>query len=104
MTYRVAVCYGTPRDQDAFDKHYESVHIALANAIPGLTEFTWGKARALDGGPGEYYAVANLYFDTENDLQSALQSAQMREAAGDLENFADGGATLFVQEEKSVKA
>lgn len=104
MSYRVAVCYGAPKDPSAFDTHYQSVHIPLANAIPGLRDFTWGKARALDGGEGAYYAVANLYFDTEGDLQAALTSPQMNEAAGDLANFADGGATLFVQNEESVKS
>ncbi len=48
MTVRVAVCYGQPTDPAAFDDYYERVHIPLANAIPGLTEYTYAKVSTLD--------------------------------------------------------
>ena len=104
MTIRVAVCYGHPSDPAAFDEYYERVHIPLANAIPGLTEYTYSKAASLDGSPSPYYSVASRYFPDEATLKAGLASPEMTAAAGDVANFATGGATLFTHEESSVRS
>lgn len=104
MTIRVAVCYGHPTDPDAFDEYYERVHIPLANAVPGLVDFTWGKVRALDGSTAPYYAVASLYFADRESLKAGLTSAEMAKAGADVANFATGGVTMFTHDETSVKA
>lgn len=104
MTYRVAVCYGQPKDAAAFDEHYTTVHVPLADAVPGLVEFTWGKVSSLDGSEPPYYAVANLYFADADSLAAGLASPEMTAAGKDLRNFADGGVTMFTQEESSVRS
>lgn len=99
MSFRVAVCYGKPEDSAAFDDYYTSTHVPLAKAVPGLTDFTWGKVGSLDGAEPPYYAVANLYFADEASLQAGLASPEMRAAGKDVRNFATGGVTMFTQEE-----
>ncbi|OXM65303.1 EthD family reductase [Amycolatopsis vastitatis] len=37
MTARFVVLYDTPSDVEAFERHYNDVHIPLAKQIPGLT-------------------------------------------------------------------
>ncbi|WP_330254232.1 EthD family reductase [Nocardia sp. NBC_00565] len=103
MTFRIAVCYGKPENPAEFDEHYTSVHIPLTRAVPGLTEFTWGKAASVDGSEPPYYAVANLYFADEQALKAGMVSPEMRAAGKDLRNFATGGVTMFTQEEQSVR-
>lgn len=103
MTIRVAVCYGEPTDPAAFDDYYERVHIPLANAIPGLTGYTYAKAASLDGSPSPYYSVASLYFPDTDTMTAGLSSPQMRAAAADVPNFATGGVTMFTHEETSVR-
>ncbi|MGV9670065.1 MULTISPECIES: EthD family reductase [unclassified Gordonia (in: high G+C Gram-positive bacteria)] len=103
MTIRVAVCYGEPTDPAAFDEYYERVHISLANAIPGLTEYTYAKASSLDGSPAPYYSVASLYFADAESLKAGLTSPEMGAAAADVPNFATGGVTMFTHEETSVR-
>lgn len=103
MTFRIAVCYGKPENPGEFDEHYISVHIPLARAVPGLTEFTWGKVASVDGSEPPYYAVANLYFADEQALKAGMTSPEMRAAGKDLRNFATGGVTMFTQEEQSVR-
>ncbi|WP_072802774.1 EthD family reductase [Rhodococcoides yunnanense] len=102
MTFRVAVCYGKPDDQAAFDEYYTSVHVPLAAVVPGLTEFTWGKVTSMDGSEPPYYAIANLYFADEDSLKAGLSSPEMKAAGKDLRNFATGGVTMFTQEEVRV--
>ncbi|MGV8873336.1 MAG: EthD family reductase [Rhodococcus sp. (in: high G+C Gram-positive bacteria)] len=102
MSFRVAVCYSQPEDTAAFDKHYTEVHAPLARVIPGLTDFTFGKAKSTDGSEPPYYAIASLYFPDEATMKSGLSSPEMGAAAADLSNFASGGVTLFTHEERSV--
>jgi uncharacterized protein (TIGR02118 family) len=103
MSFRVAVCYKKPRDPAAFDDYYEAVHVPLANKVPGLSEFTWGKVSSLDGSEPPYYAIASLYFPDEVALKAGLSSEEMKVAGKDVRNFADGGVTMFTQEERSVR-
>lgn len=102
MTIRVSVCYGKPTDTAAFDDHYRNVHIPLANQVPGLLTYTYGKVGSLNGAEPPYYAVAGLYFADREALQTGLTSPEMGAAAADVRNFASGGATMFVTEEETV--
>lgn len=103
MSFRVAVCYNKPKDPAAFDDYYEAVHVPLANKIPGLNEITWGKVSSLDGSEPPYYAIGNLYFPDEAALKVGLSSEEMKVAGKDVRNFADGGVTIFTQEERPVR-
>lgn len=102
MTYRITICYGKPADPVAFDEHYRATHIPLAGKVPGLVGYTFGKCKALDGSEPAYYGVAHLEFDTEDDLQRALTSPEMKAAGKDVRNFATGGVTMYVQNVESV--
>lgn len=96
---QLTVLYGHPQDAAAFDRHYRDVHAPLAKKISGLKGFTTTKPTSL--APQEsspYYFIANLYFEHMGALQEALQSPEGQAAAGDLANFATGGATLVVGE------
>ncbi|MCG7632890.1 EthD family reductase [Gordonia McavH-238-E] len=99
MSPRISVCYGKPTDEAAFDDYYTRVHMPLAKAVPGLTRFTFGKVSSLDGTEPPYYAVAGLYFADAETMQTGLRSPEMRAAGADVQNFATGGATMFVADE-----
>ncbi len=91
------VGYGHPTDPAAFDSYYESVHRPLAEKVPGLTTFTARRCTSLDGSTPPYYLLAELSFASEETLAAGLASPEGQAAAGDISNFADGGATIFVQ-------
>lgn len=93
----LTAAYGHPSDPAAFDDHYASTHAPLASRVPGVREFTARRCASLDDGPPPYYLIAQLGFDSAADLQAGLASPEGQAAAADLTNFADGGATLFVQ-------
>ncbi|UGQ50666.1 EthD family reductase [Rhodococcus qingshengii] len=102
MTYRVAVCYGHPTDPEAFDKYYNEIHVPLASAVPGLSDFTFSKCSTLDGSDPVFYAVANLEFPDLETMQSGLKSPEMGAAGKDVANFATGTVDMYVQEVVSV--
>ncbi|MGC0366200.1 uncharacterized protein (TIGR02118 family) [Rhodococcus sp. 27YEA15] len=101
MSYLVAVCYGRPTDPDAFDAYYRDVHIPLARAVPGLSDFTYGKCASTDGTEPAFYAVANLVFADAETARSGMSSPEMRAAGKDVANFATGTVTMYTQEVSS---
>ena len=89
---QVTVLYGHPQDPAAFDRYYRETHVPLGKALPGLKGYTASKPTSLNPQePSPYYLIVDLYFDNAQ----AVQSPQGQAAAGDLQNFATGGATLL---------
>ena len=71
MTARFLALYQAPADPEAFDRHYREVHIPLARQLPALRRYTLGgDAAAIRGAP--YYLVAELEWDTMEDLRAPL--------------------------------
>jgi uncharacterized protein (TIGR02118 family) len=96
---QLTVLYGQPHDTAAFDRHYQQTHAVLAQKIPGLKGYVTNKPASLNPQePSPYYLIADLYFEDMAALQAALQSPEGQAAAGDLQNFATGGATLVAGE------
>jgi uncharacterized protein (TIGR02118 family) len=96
---KLIVAYGHPTDPEAFDQYYASTHVPLTEKIPNMQRFEAGKVLGTpDGSEPPYYFVAELAFDDSQALQAALGSPEGQAAAGDLANFATGGATLMVAE------
>lgn len=94
---KLTVLYGQPDDPQAFDEYYESTHVPLVEKIPDLQRFEAAKVVATpDGGAPPHYMVAELWFEDADGLQNALGSPEGQDAAGDLPNFATGGATLLI--------
>ena len=100
---KVVLMYKTPKNAEAFDRHYASTHIPLAKKIPGLKKYDISQGTVgSPAGPSGIHLVATLYFDSMSALQAALSSPEGQATAGDLANFADGGADLFMFDTKDV--
>jgi uncharacterized protein (TIGR02118 family) len=96
---KLIVAYGHPEDPAAFDQHYAETHRPLAQKIPGLRRFEAGKVLGTaDGSPPPYYFIAELWFETPDELQAAMGSPEGQAAAADVGTFASGGATLMIAE------
>jgi uncharacterized protein (TIGR02118 family) len=100
---RLVVLYKTPKNAEAFDKHYASTHIPLAKKVPGLKKYDVSQgAIGTPAGPSGIHLVATLYFDSMDALKAGLSSPEGQAAAGDLANFADGGVDLYMFDTKDV--
>jgi uncharacterized protein (TIGR02118 family) len=79
--------YETPSDIDAFERHYNEVHIPLAKQLPGLRRYT----RSHEPTPlrGEAcYLVVMLDWDDKAALEAAFESEIGRRTAEDAANLA----------------
>jgi uncharacterized protein (TIGR02118 family) len=101
MTARFLALYETPADPGAFDRHYHEVHIPLGRRLPGLRRYTVSRdVAAVRGAP--CYLVAELDWDTIDDLRAAFASPEGRATAEDaarLEELAPVRRMIFIAEE-----
>ncbi|MEU9016203.1 EthD family reductase [Actinomadura sp. NPDC048394] len=91
--HRLTVQYFSPADPAAFDERYESVHVPLVHALPGLKSFTLTRPQAL--GAGAPYLVAELWFEDGDALAAALGSPEMAAAAEDAAKYEVASTTMF---------
>jgi len=100
---RLVVVYKTPKDPSAFDRYYFSTHVPLANKIPGLRRYEVSNGPvASPAGPSGVHLIAILQFDDVAAIQQAFASPEGQAAAGDLQNFATGGADLYFFDTRNV--
>ncbi len=72
---RMLVIYKTPKDVQAFEKHYWDVHIPLAKNLPGLRKYEVSRGPIVAvAGNKDTYLIATLYFDSMQALKEAFAS------------------------------
>ena len=99
---QILVLYNTPADPAAFvDKYYFETHIPIASKVPGLKSYLVNKGSILAIAGQAPYLVAELGFDSLDDLQKALASPEGQATAADLGNFAQAGATILAFDTKT---
>ena len=96
---RFTVAYNQPPDVDAFLQHYEGVHVALAQKIPGLEHFEWSRVVATaSGDEPRYIVLAELTFASMDAFGASLATPEGQAAAADVGEFAVNGADMFISE------
>ena len=99
MTVKANVHYGAPIDPSHFESYFVSTHAPIAQTMPGLRTFEYGKAISnLDGTPTDTFWIATLTFDSMEAMQQALGSPEGQATVADMANDASGGATITVSE------
>jgi uncharacterized protein (TIGR02118 family) len=94
---KIMVLYGPPKDPAAFEKYYAETHLPLVDEVEGLgpVELSVGLPDP-DGSPPEFYRVAELWFDSEEHLQSVAATPEWRKVVEDVPKFASGGFKVVV--------
>jgi uncharacterized protein (TIGR02118 family) len=103
---KLVVIYPYPTDVDKFERDYLEDHIPMAKEkIPGITKATITKFVATPTGDRPpYYRMAELYFDSVDDLKAAAGSQGGQEAVGHAISISSGGAPIFlIAEEETVE-
>ena len=98
--YKLVAIWSAPKPEDeaAFEQHYRDVHLPAAAKTPGMRKLLATRTDSgLEGGESAFYRVAELHFDSKEDLERAEHSPEwgaMRADAGVIiERF---GVTLIV--------
>jgi uncharacterized protein (TIGR02118 family) len=92
----------TLTDKEFFD-YWKNVHGPIGSRIPRLRKLVQSHRLAVARFRGDYDGVAELWFDSLEDLQAARQSPEWKASSEDEVNFIDHGKiALFVSEEHRI--
>lgn len=101
---KITALYGHPADPEAFETYYAETHGPIVMKIPNVKRFEIGKAIATPGQDRPvFYRIAEMWFDSMEQLQEAVASPEGQAIAQDLPNFATGGVTLTIAETVDLK-
>ena len=96
---KLVVLYGQPKSPAEFEKYYADVHLPIAAQMKGVRRAEFARATGTpQGGPPPFYRIAELYFDSVEQMQGVLGSPEGQKTVADLANFATGGVTVAVAE------
>jgi uncharacterized protein (TIGR02118 family) len=100
---RLLVMYKSPHDGSAFDRYYFDKHVPIAKRIPGLRKYEVSRgAVGSPAGASNYHLIAILQFDDVVAIQAGVASPEGQAAVADLQNFATGGADIFMFESRDA--
>jgi uncharacterized protein (TIGR02118 family) len=83
---RFLITYDTPTDPTAFDRHYQEVHVPLAQQLPGLIDYTVVRDPQQVRGAA-YYQIAELTWPDWETARAAFASPQGQATAADMANL-----------------
>jgi uncharacterized protein (TIGR02118 family) len=85
------VVYRTPKDPEAFHRHYFEVHVPLAKQLPGLRDYQASKGPVMTPmGEQDVFFVATLHFDDMDAIRAAFASPAGQACAHDRQILAPG--------------
>jgi uncharacterized protein (TIGR02118 family) len=102
---RMLVIYRTPKDVEAFDRHYFEIHVPLAKKIPGLRKYEVSDGPiATAVGTADVHLIGTLHFDDHAAIEKAFASPEGRAAGADRRLFApdDSGVQMFLFDNREV--
>ena len=102
---RMLVIYRTPKDPEAFDKHYFNVHVPMAKRLPGLTKYETSKGSIIGmAGAINPYFIATLHFESLAAIKSAFATEPGQACAADRRVLApeNEDVQMFLFEDQAV--
>jgi uncharacterized protein (TIGR02118 family) len=102
---RMVVIYQTPKDVEAFDRHYFEIHVPLAKKIPGLRKYEISDGPiATPIGACKIHRIGTLYFDDLAGIEKAFASPEGQAAGADRRLFApdESGVQMFLFDNREV--
>jgi len=93
--HKLVVLYLKPDDPDHFRDYYVTNHLPLATRLPGLLAWRYSFDVAATQGQTPYFAVFEADFADAAAMAAARASAQGRQVAADVANYATGGAVVI---------
>ena len=98
--YKMIALYKQPSAADLtpFEEHYFSTHVPLVNKVPGLVKAEVNRFTGAMGGDAPYYLMAELYFNSKEEMDQAMGTPEGRAMAKDTRNFPPGLLTVAFAE------
>ena len=95
---KLIALYKPPEDKAAFDQHYADIHTPLVMKMPGLRKLEVAQITGAPIGEPKHYLIAEMFFDNQEAMTSALASSEGKATARDLMSFASTLVTMMYAE------
>ena len=94
---KLTVLYNHPEDPSAFEEYYANTHMPLAGKVPGVTKVELTKfVGTPEGNAPTHYRMAEIYFNSLEELQTNMASPEAQATVADIANFASGGVNVMI--------
>lgn len=103
---KLIVMYPYPADVEKFDRDYNEDHVPMVTRenFPGIREFVATKGIGTPAGTDpKYYVIAELHFDSMDDLQKAATSEGAQKAVAHAVSISTGGEPVLIIGEEERK-
>jgi uncharacterized protein (TIGR02118 family) len=103
--FKFVSIYRRVDDEEQLEDFFSSVHLRLAEQLPGLVKTEVSRVRGKPGGESRFHLMYELYFESEETLFNSLGSPPGRKMMASLMEWADAGLiTWFYTESWSEAA
>jgi uncharacterized protein (TIGR02118 family) len=101
---QMTVIYKIPEYVDFFEKHYFEIHIPLAKQLQGLIKYEINDGQIMSTtGHIATHRIANLYFNSMEEMKKAFQSEIGQQCAADRKILAsDNEVQIYLYNAKQV--
>jgi len=105
MSAKIVVIYPAPKDAVEFERAYTEDHAPMVTpeAFPGITKFVQVKVLGTaDGSTPAFARIAELHFETIDDLKNAAGSPGAAKAVSHANEISTGGAPIVLVTEEGT--
>lgn len=105
MSAKIVVIYPTPADAEEFERVYTEDHAPMVttDTFPGITKFVQVKVLGTpDGSPPPIARIAELHFESIDDLKNAAGSPSAAGAVAHAFEISTGGPPTVLVTDESV--
>jgi uncharacterized protein (TIGR02118 family) len=89
VVFKFVTIYRRVDDEDALENFFSSVHLQLAEQLPGLLKSEVSRVVGKPGGESRFHLMYELYFQSQDVLYKALGSDPGRQLMAELKRWSD---------------
>lgn len=86
---KIIVMYEKPKNEEGFEKYYYDVHVPLVQKVPNLKNATINRVVQSQNTDLSFYLIAQLEFESMEDLNSMFASNEGKQVIDDVKNLAE---------------
>ncbi|GMQ78368.1 MAG: hypothetical protein BMS9Abin02_0872 [Anaerolineae bacterium] len=87
--FKFVTIYRRVDDEDRLEDFFSSIHLQLAEQLPGLVRTEVSRVGGKPGGESRFHLMYELYFQSEDDFFNSLGSMPGRKMMASLKEWAD---------------
>ncbi len=96
--HKLIALFRRPENVEEFERRYTEEHLPLIRRMPHLRKLVVNRVTGAPMGEPEYYLIAEMHFDTREQMMEGVSSEASRQAARTLRSLAPGLVSMVFAE------